>query len=62
MTDRVHAPARICPDCDGFASAAVTSGGRDSHGHMRTLTVQCQTCRGTGTVSARVAQLAGGRA
>ncbi|GHI06144.1 hypothetical protein AQI88_28740 [Streptomyces cellostaticus] len=62
MTDRAPAPARICPDCDGFASAAVTSGGRDARGHLHTISVDCQTCRGTGTVSARVAQLAGGRA
>ncbi|MDX2643113.1 hypothetical protein PV341_05910 [Streptomyces sp. PA03-1a] len=43
-------PARICPACDGFASAAITLGGRDRHGHLRTLTVHCPACRGVGTL------------
>ncbi|WP_371599479.1 hypothetical protein [Streptomyces sp. NBC_00564] len=50
MTDRAPAPARICPDCDGFASAAVTLGGHDRHGHLRTITVHCTACHGTGTL------------
>ncbi|MCX5560759.1 hypothetical protein [Streptomyces sp. NBC_00038] len=53
MTDRAPAPARICPDCDGHASAAVTLGGRDRHGHLRTITVHCKTCVGTGTLPLR---------
>ncbi|MCL8017674.1 hypothetical protein [Streptomyces sp. AS02] len=44
---------RICPDCDGFASAKVTLGGRDSYGHLRTITSQCPACHGTGTRPAR---------
>ncbi|WP_431967467.1 hypothetical protein [Actinacidiphila sp. bgisy160] len=56
-------PARICPACDGFASAAITLGGRDRHGHLRTLTVHCPNCHGTGTRSPRTAaSIAGGRA
>jgi DnaJ-class molecular chaperone len=49
-----HTPPapRICPACDGFATAAVTLGGRDSRGHLRTLTVDCPACHGTGTVPA----------
>ncbi|MGW2818613.1 hypothetical protein [Streptomyces sp. NPDC001415] len=43
-------PARICPNCDGFASVAITSGGRDRNGHLHTVTAHCQTCQGTGTV------------
>ncbi|MEV7691122.1 hypothetical protein [Streptomyces bungoensis] len=48
------APAlRICPDCDGFASVAITLGGRDRHGHLRTITAHCPACHGTGTTTAR---------
>ncbi|NEA86090.1 hypothetical protein G3I38_31935 [Streptomyces sp. SID7958] len=53
MTHRTPLPSRICPACDGFASVAVTSGGRDPRGHLRTLTAHCPTCQGTGTVPAR---------
>ncbi|MFE1863252.1 hypothetical protein [Streptomyces anandii] len=45
--------ARICPACDGFASAAITLGGRDAHGHLRTITAHCPACHGTGTAPAR---------
>ncbi|WP_328438530.1 hypothetical protein OHA71_17840 [Streptomyces sp. NBC_00444] len=55
-------PARICPNCHGFASAAVSSGGRDTRGHLHTITVDCPACHGHGTVSAPAVQLAGGRA
>ncbi|MGW7786923.1 hypothetical protein [Streptomyces tricolor] len=41
--------ARICPACDGFASVAVTLGGRDHRGHLRTITAHCPACQGTGT-------------
>ncbi|MEU0438911.1 hypothetical protein ABZ202_03815 [Streptomyces sp. NPDC006186] len=54
--------ARICPNCDGFATAAVSSGGRDPRGHLHTITVVCPACHGTGTLPARAAQLVGGRA
>lgn len=61
MTHPTPPPARICPACDGFASAAITLGGRDRHGHLRTLTVHCPACHGTGTRSTRVAaSIAGG--
>ncbi|GAA2647862.1 hypothetical protein [Streptomyces vastus] len=53
MTDRAPAPARICPDCDGFASAAVSLGGRDRNGHLRTITVHCWKCHGLGTMPRR---------
>jgi cytochrome c553 len=45
-----HATARICPSCNGFASAAITLGGRDRNGQRRTITAHCRTCHGTGTV------------
>jgi hypothetical protein len=62
MTDRATPSPRICPNCDGFATAAVSSGGRDHRGHLHTITVVCPACHGTGTLPARAAQLVGGRA
>ncbi|WP_328725685.1 hypothetical protein [Streptomyces sp. NBC_00259] len=50
MPQHNHAPARVCPSCDGFASAAVTLGGRDRGGQRRTITAHCRTCQGTGTI------------
>ncbi|MEV5787666.1 MULTISPECIES: hypothetical protein [unclassified Streptomyces] len=49
MTHRTRPPSRICPNCDGFASAAITLGGRDRNGHLRTITAHCPACHGTGT-------------
>lgn len=44
-----HAPtARICRDCDGFATVAITTGTRHPDGTRATLRVACPTCRGTG--------------
>ncbi|MGC9472606.1 hypothetical protein ACP4I1_00390 [Streptomyces sp. WG4] len=40
---------RICPNCDGFASVAITTGARTPHGHLRTITADCRACHGTGT-------------
>ncbi|MFD7279886.1 hypothetical protein ACFV80_23255 [Streptomyces sp. NPDC059862] len=45
--------ARICPNCDGFASAAITLGGRDRHGHLRTITAHCSACQGLGVTRTR---------
>ncbi|MFE9445611.1 hypothetical protein ACFYO2_43295 [Streptomyces sp. NPDC006602] len=53
MTHRTPPPPRICPNCDGFASAAITLGGRDQNGHLRTITAHCPVCNGTGTRPAR---------
>jgi hypothetical protein len=50
MTQPAPALVRVCPGCDGFASVAITLGGRDRHGHRRTVTAHCRTCHGTGTV------------
>ncbi|MFD4017472.1 hypothetical protein [Streptomyces sindenensis] len=44
---------RICPNCDGYASAAITLGGRDQNGHLRTITAHCPACHGTGTTRTR---------
>ncbi|KUM80208.1 hypothetical protein [Streptomyces curacoi] len=45
--------ARICPNCDGFATAAVPSGTRHRDGSRVLLLVDCGTCHGTGTVPLR---------
>ncbi|WP_405520653.1 hypothetical protein [Streptomyces canus] len=58
MTDHTANSPRICPNCDGFAFAAITLGGRDSRGHRRTVTVHCPACNGTGTRTARVRESA----
>ncbi|MEU8832756.1 hypothetical protein [Streptomyces sp900116325] len=62
MTDRITAPVRVCANCDGFPTVRVTLGGRDRHGNLRTITVHCPACHGTGTRPVRTAQLIGGRA
>ena len=43
---------RICQTCDGFASVTITTGGRTPHGHLRTITVDCRACHGTGNRTA----------
>lgn len=53
MAHRTRTTLRICPACDGFASAAITLGGRDARGHLRTITAHCPACHGTGTATAR---------
>ncbi|MET7547089.1 hypothetical protein [Streptomyces sp. NPDC005500] len=62
MTDRITTPVRVCANCDGFPTVRVTLGGRDRHGNLRTITVHCPACHGTGTRPVRTAQLIGGRA
>ncbi|WP_426568636.1 hypothetical protein [Streptomyces canus] len=60
MAQHTPPPPRICPACDGFATVAITLGGRDSRGHLRTLTTDCPACHGTGAVPAcRVREGAG---
>ncbi|MFD0145389.1 MULTISPECIES: hypothetical protein [unclassified Streptomyces] len=58
MAHHNHAPARICSNCDGHASVAITLGGRDRRGHLRTITAHCPTCHGTGTRPARMRETA----
>ncbi|MEU6774112.1 hypothetical protein [Streptomyces sp. NPDC046759] len=44
-------PARnkpVCRDCDGFATAAITTGIRHRDGSRVTLRVDCRACKGTG--------------
>ncbi|MFF8030923.1 hypothetical protein [Streptomyces sp. NPDC016626] len=48
---------RVCRDCDGFATAAITTGTRDRDGTRATLRIVCPTCKGTGrAVSAALAR------
>ncbi|CAM5499216.1 hypothetical protein SROCM77S_04123 [Streptomyces rochei] len=42
---------RVCRDCDGFATAAITTGTRHPDGTRATLRVTCPTCQGTGTTA-----------
>ncbi|MFJ6794357.1 hypothetical protein [Streptomyces sp. NPDC091268] len=39
---------QVCPNCDGHPSVAITLGGRDHNGHLRTITAYCPACHGTG--------------
>ena len=39
---------RVCRDCDGFATAAITTGVPRPDGSRATLRVTCPTCKGTG--------------
>ncbi|MFI6729975.1 hypothetical protein [Streptomyces atratus] len=49
MTDADDSSARICTNCGGHASVAITLGGRDRVGHLRTVTAHCPACYGIGT-------------
>lgn len=62
MTHRTAPTSRVCSNCDGFPTVRVTLGGRDRRGYLRTITVHCPACHGTGTCADRTAQLIGGRA
>ncbi|MEU3481356.1 hypothetical protein ACI2LO_26445 [Streptomyces sp. NPDC033754] len=39
---------RVCRDCDGFATATITTGLPAAGGTRATLHVNCPTCRGLG--------------
>ncbi len=44
-----HAPTpRVCRDCDGFATATITTGLRTADGTRDTIPVRCPACRGLG--------------
>ncbi|MGI5139194.1 MULTISPECIES: hypothetical protein [unclassified Streptomyces] len=40
----------VCRDCDGFATAAITTGTRHRDGTHATLRVDCPACKGTGHI------------
>jgi RNase P subunit RPR2 len=50
---------RVCRDCDGFASAAITTGTRHRDGTRATLRVTCPACKGTGTAAHAASARAG---
>ncbi|WP_166025936.1 hypothetical protein [Streptomyces chilikensis] len=52
MSQPTTGPARVCSHCDGFPAVRVTLGGRDHAGRLRTITVHCPVCHGTGTRAA----------
>ncbi|MFG2835073.1 hypothetical protein ACGFYE_08795 [Streptomyces zaomyceticus] len=39
---------RVCRDCDGFATATITTGLPTADGTRDTIPVHCPTCRGLG--------------
>ncbi|MET8577220.1 hypothetical protein [Streptomyces sp. NPDC005012] len=47
MPQHTLAP-RICGNCDGFATATVTTGAHHADGTRKTLPVDCPACKGTG--------------
>lgn len=47
MPESTQAP-RVCHDCDGFASATITTGLRTANGTRHTIPVQCPGCHGLG--------------
>ncbi|GAB7109011.1 hypothetical protein JCM4814A_73250 [Streptomyces phaeofaciens JCM 4814] len=51
MPQHIHA-SRVCRDCNGHATATITTGLRHCDGTRATLTVNCPTCKGTGTTGA----------
>ncbi|MFI9027227.1 hypothetical protein [Streptomyces sp. NPDC053560] len=55
MPENTPARVRLCPDCDGFPTVAITTGQTNPDGSRTTLTVICRTCEGTGSVTRRAA-------
>ncbi|MFH9226605.1 hypothetical protein [Streptomyces lydicus] len=55
------ARTRRCRDCDGFPTAAITTGRRNRDGSRHTITVTCRTCNGTGFVPLPRLAIAQGR-
>lgn len=39
----------VCRDCDGFATATITTGARSTDGTRTTVHVNCRTCHGRGS-------------
>ncbi|MER6525441.1 hypothetical protein [Streptomyces sp. NPDC001508] len=52
---------RVCLDCNGFASAMVTTGTRHHDGTRATLRVTCPTCKGTGHTTSAIVLAPTGR-
>ncbi|MEU7164270.1 hypothetical protein AB0A70_06445 [Streptomyces morookaense] len=48
MPQHSHARLHPCRDCDGFATAAITTGLRNRDGSHVIVFAHCPVCRGTG--------------
>ncbi|OEJ95498.1 hypothetical protein [Streptomyces thermolilacinus] len=53
--------APVCRDCDGFATATITTGNRHTDGSRATLRVTCVTCQGTGHTTIAAARVRVGK-
>ncbi|OIK06936.1 hypothetical protein [Streptomyces monashensis] len=51
----------VCRDCDGFSTAAIDTGTRNTDGTRATLRVNCPTCKGTGHTAPAPALARAGR-
>ncbi|WP_427921202.1 hypothetical protein [Streptomyces sp. cg40] len=60
MPQHAETNTPVCRDCDGFATATITTGTRHRDGTRATLRVTCTTCKGTGH-TARAALIRAGR-
>ncbi|MFF3861773.1 hypothetical protein [Streptomyces sp. NPDC002209] len=50
-----HAQTKpVCRECDGFATATITTGTRNPDGARDTVRVHCPTCRGLGRIAPAV--------
>ncbi|GGM10563.1 hypothetical protein GCM10010129_63180 [Streptomyces fumigatiscleroticus] len=47
MPQHARSP-RVCPNCDGFATVAITTGTRHVNGTRTTVPIDCPACHGTG--------------
>ncbi|MGS2587905.1 hypothetical protein [Streptomyces hebeiensis] len=50
---------RVCADCDGFSTVAITTGHRTPNGQRKTVTATCRGCNGTGHAPATALARAG---
>ncbi|GAA2816897.1 hypothetical protein GCM10010441_46790 [Kitasatospora paracochleata] len=51
MPQHRHDHGRICPNCDGFARAAIATGNHLPDGSRHTIPVDCLTCHGLGVIA-----------
>ncbi|WP_411144947.1 hypothetical protein [Streptomyces sp. x-80] len=55
MPQHVPTDARVCPSCDGFSTAAITTGTRHQDGSRVLVPVTCRSCHGAGYAPAWLA-------
>ncbi|CAG7626205.1 hypothetical protein [Actinacidiphila bryophytorum] len=61
MPQHNRAPGHVCGHCDGFPVVHIATGNRRLDGTLRTISVTCPACKGTGTTPARRTLAAVGR-